>query len=301
MIYRVRHTTVYAYGQPVSLCHNLIHLTPRHTARQRCLATALEVTPHPAVQSSHVDFFGNLAHLLTIQEPHRSLTLTARHTVDVAPFVPPPLEETPPWEAVRERLARPGDAEALGASQFVFDSLSVQAFAALADYAAPSFRPGRPVLDAVLDLTRRIHADFAYDPTATTVATPLAEVLATRCGVCQDFAHLQIGCLRSLGLAARYVSGYLLTQPPPGQARLVGADASHAWPSVWCAGDGWVDVDPTNNQVPSDRHVTLAWGREYDDVSPIKGVILGGGDHSVSVAVDVVPEAECKDSPELRR
>ena len=289
MIYSVTHTTTYVYSQPVSLCHNLVHLTPRTTYRQTCIVTSLEVAPRPAVESAHVDFFGNTAHFLTIQEPHKCLTLTARHMVEVAPFLPPPPGETPPWEAVRARLARPADAHTLEASEFVFNSGSVHAAGPLADYAAPSFPAGRPLLDAVLDLTRRIHADFRYDPTATTVTTPLADVLASRRGVCQDFAHLQIGCLRSLGLAARYVSGYLLTQPPPGQPRLVGADASHAWPSVWCPGPGWIDVDPTNNQAPSDKHITLAWGRDYDDVSPIKGVILGGGAHDVAVAVDVVP------------
>ena len=289
MIYRVTHSTTYVYSQSVSLCHNLVHLTPRNTQRQSCIVTSLEVSPRPAVEASHFDFFGNAVHFLTIQEPHRRLTLTARHMVEVVPYTAPGLGETPPWEAVRVQLARPTDADNLEASQFAFDSASVRAWAALADYAAPSFPLGRPLFDAVLDLTRRIHAEFRYDPTATTIATPLSDVLASRRGVCQDFAHLQIGCLRSLGLASRYVSGYLLTRPPPGQARLVGADASHAWPSVYCPGRGWIDVDPTNNQVPSDRHVTLAWGRDYDDVSPIKGVILGGGEHTVTVGVDMAP------------
>jgi transglutaminase-like putative cysteine protease len=289
MIYRVTHTTTYAYSQPVSLCHNLLHLTPRATARQRCITNSMEVAPRPAIESFHSDFFGNAAAFLTIQEPHRRLTVTARCLIEVTPSTPPVPEDTPPWEEVRASLPSSRDRDGLEAAQFVFDSAYIKASAELTAYVLPSFPPDRPLLDAVLDLTERIHTDFRYDPTATTVATPLADVLANRRGVCQDFAHLQIGCLRSLGLAARYVSGYLLTQPPPGQPRLVGADASHAWPSVYCPGHGWLDVDPTNNQIPSEKHITLAWGRDYDDVSPVKGVILGGGEHGVSVAVDVIP------------
>ncbi len=176
------------------------------------------------------------------------------------------------------------------AYSFVFDSPYVPRDEALADYAAPSFPPGRPLLAAVFDLTTRIHREFRYDPRATTVATPMRKVLARRAGVCQDFAHLQLGCLRALGLAARYVSGYLVTEPPPGKARLVGADASHAWLSVFCPAWGWIDCDPTNDQVPGDRHVTLAWGRDYDDVCPVRGIVLGGGRSTLKVSVDVVPE-----------
>lgn len=199
MIYRVTHSTTYAYSQPVSLCHNLVHLAPRNTHRQTCIVTTLEVAPRPAIEVQHVDFFGNAVYFLTIQEPHKRLTLTARHMVEVAPFTPPDPGETPPWEAVRALLTHPTDADGLEASQFVFDSASVRAGAALAGYAAPSFPPGRPLLDAVLDLTHRIHAEFRYDPTATTIATPLSDVLASRRGVCQDFAHLQVGCMRSWG------------------------------------------------------------------------------------------------------
>jgi transglutaminase-like putative cysteine protease len=188
---------------------------------------------------------------------------------------------------VRDQLPADRNPTVLDAYQFVFDSRYVRSSAELADYARPSFTPGRPMLDAVLDLTRRVHQDFRYDQRATTVTTPLREVFAQRRGVCQDFAHLEIGCLRSLGLAARYVSGYLCTDPPPDQVRLVGADATHAWLSVYCREFGWIDVDPTNDRMPSDQHILLAWGRDYDDVSPIKGVILGGGQHVVKVAVEV--------------
>jgi transglutaminase-like putative cysteine protease len=189
---------------------------------------------------------------------------------------------------VQLRLRTDRDAVTLEACQFVFGSTLVKLEPWQADYAAPSFTPGRPLLGAVSNLTRRIHDDFTFDATATTTGTPLSEVFALHRGVCQDFAHLEIACLRSMGLAARYVSGYLRTVPPPGRPRLIGADASHAWLSVYCPGSGWVDFDPTNNQIPSTEHITLAWGRDFDDVSPIKGVILGGGRHSLSVAVDVV-------------
>ena len=205
-------------------------------------------------------------------------------------WCPPPrriAQATPPWESVRALLEQDHSPPGLEARQFVYDSHYVKASPALAAYAAPSFPANRPVLEAARDLTRRIHQDFQYDPKATTVATPIQEVLEHRRGVCQDFAHLQIGCLRALGLSARYISGYLRTVPPPGQERLVGVDASHAWLSVYCPGWGWVDLDPTNDLIPSDGHLVLAWGRDYDDVSPVKGVNLGGGRHSVIVGVDV--------------
>lgn len=288
MIYRVRHTTTYSYSEPVSLCHNVAHLLPRESPRQTCMESALEIEPRPAVSQARTDFFGNPVMFFTIQEPHRELRVTAHHLTNVVPTVLPDPETTLTWAAARAGLESARDPEGLAALQYIFDSPYIKSSPALAEYAAESFWPDRPFLAALLDLTRRIHAEFRYDPTATTIATPIAEVFAQRRGVCQDFAHLQIGCLRSLGLAARYVSGYLLTKPPEGQERLVGADASHAWLSAWCPGIGWIDVDPTNNQAPSDQHILLAWGRDYEDVSPIKGVILGGGQHTVRVAVDVV-------------
>jgi transglutaminase-like putative cysteine protease len=195
--------------------------------------------------------------------------------------------ETSPWEAVADRTTLP-----LDVLEFVFYSAAIPASADLEAYAGASFPPGRPLLDAVLDLTRRIHEEFTFDPKATTVATPLAEVFSSRRGVCQDFARLEIACLRSLGLPARYVSGYLETVPPPGRSRLLGADASHAWVAVYCPEAGWIHVDPTNNLLPSRTHVTVAWGRDYYDVSPIHGVILGGGNHTLRVNVDVLRLAE---------
>ena len=290
MIYRIRHTTSYDYGEPVSLCHNLVHLRPRSDPFQSTDEYRLTVEPEPAVLDESLDYFGNPVAHFTLQEPHRKLRVTATHRTEI---VPRPVHEpaaTPPWEAARDAIRRAETPEMLDALQYTFDSHYVPRGAELAEYARPSFAAGRPLLDGVLDLTRRIHADFAYDPKSTTITTPPAEVLAVRRGVCQDFAHLQIGSLRSLGLAARYISGYLMTTAEAGAIRLVGADASHAWLAVCIPGFGWVPVDPTNGILPGDRHILLAWGRDYDDVSPIKGVIVGDGPHTMSVGVDVVPE-----------
>ena len=285
MQYQVTHTTNYEYSEPVLLCQNLAHLTPRSVAEQQCWLSDLSITPQPAVMSNRIDYFGNPATFFTVQEPHRQLMLTASHLVEV--LVRPPPAPAPPWELVRDQLLIDRTPAVLDAFQFAFGSRYAQPSAELSEYALTSFGAGRPLLEAVLELTKRIHSDFVYDPKATTVATPLHEVFARRRGVCQDFAHLQIACLRSLGLAARYVSGYLCTNPPADQPRLIGADATHAWLSVFCPGQGWIDVDPTNDQVPVDKHILLAWGRDYDDVSPIKGVILGGGQHVVKVGVHV--------------
>jgi transglutaminase-like putative cysteine protease len=287
MTYRVTHTTTYRYGKVVSLCHNLVHLTPRTCARQTCLFSQLQITPSPKLFVEQADYFGNRATYFMVEEPHEELTLKAVSETEVVPFAAPDTAVTPSWERVRAFLEQDRSPQGLEACQFVYDSPYVKTSPELADYAAPSFPAGRPLLEAARDLTRRIHQDFCYDPKATTVATPLHEVLALQRGVCQDFAHLQIGCLRALGLSARYVSGYLRTDPLPGQERLVGTDGSHAWLSIYCPGLGWVDFDPTNDLIPSDGHLRLAWGRDYDDVSPVKGVNLGGGRHSVIVGVDV--------------
>jgi transglutaminase-like putative cysteine protease len=285
--YTITHVTTYEYTEPVSLCQNVAHLSVRACDRQRAQASVLSIAPDPAVIEERQDYFGNPVHYFTIQEPHRELTVEAAHRISVAAPLEVPPGATPPWEAVRDRLAHDRGPLWLDAYQFVFDSRYAAADPRYAEFAAESFAPGRPVLDAALHLVERVHAGFVYDPRATTVATPVAEVFDTRRGVCQDFAHFLLACLRSLGLAARYVSGYLSTVPPPGRPRLVGADATHAWVSLFCGDGGWVDLDPTNNQIPEERHVLLAWGRDYDDVSPLKGVILGGGQHVVKVSVDV--------------
>lgn len=292
MTYRVTHRTTYNYSEPVSLCHNVLRLTPRCTDQQTCLWSDLKVTPTPAVLSRTVDYFGNSSIFFTIQDRHQQLTITMNSEAVVRPTQIFLAGSTMSWNEVPGYLKMSLDAEDLEAYQYTFDSPYVATHERLAAYANLSFPPGRPILEGALDLTARIHQEFRYDGKATTVATPILDVLSRREGVCQDFAHLQIGCLRSLGLPARYVSGYLLTQPPPGQARLIGVDASHAWLSIYSPLLGWIDLDPTNNQIPSTSHITVAWGRDYDDVSPIKGVILGGGRQTIQVAVDVIPLEE---------
>ena len=287
MNYKITHSTTYSYSESVPICHNEVHLTPRESARQNCSYHRIAIRPHPLATDRRLDYFGNQVTFFTIEEGHHRLSVTARSKVQVHPLDLPPAESSPAWETVRDRL--PGDLSPAGLEtyQFAFKSPRVPISADLERYAVPSFPAKRPLIEALLDLTDRIHSDFEYDPTATTVTTPIDEVLRKRKGVCQDFAHLQIACVRSLGLAARYVSGYLLTAPPPGKERLIGADASHAWLSVFCPEIGWVDFDPTNNSISGTEHITLAWGRDYSDVCPIKGVFVGGGRHDVSVSVDV--------------
>jgi transglutaminase-like putative cysteine protease len=225
------------------------------------------------------------------------LTVTARSRVAVGPSLIPDAAETPAWESVRGWCRSDRSAPFLEAAEFTFASPLVPGETGFTQYAQESFPRGRPILEAVLELTARIHRDFRFDPTATTVATPLAQVLARRRGVCQDFAHLEIACLRGLGLPARYVSGYLETVPPPGQPRLLGADASHAWIAFFCPGLGWIDADPTNNVLPSLQHITLGWGRDYSDVAPIHGVLVGGEEHALTVGVDVLPQGPIEIEP----
>jgi transglutaminase-like putative cysteine protease len=289
MIFRVTHTTELSYETKVGLCHNLARLLPRESPQQKVLSAILQIEPLPHDHYPGTDYFGNRTDYFSIQQPHDKLVVTAVSEVDVSPAASSLFDHAakPSWERVREQLRRERSAEALDAYQFIVDSQMVSADEMLADYARPSFSPQRPFGEAVYHLMHRIHADFKYAPEFTTIATPLREVLEHRSGVCQDFAHLAIGCLRAQGLAARYVSGYIETDPPPGRERLVGTDASHAWISVFLPGGGWLDFDPTNNQRPGERHVTVAWGRDYADVTPLKGVAFGGGDHSLQVAVDV--------------
>ncbi len=292
MIYDVSHRTRYRYSIPVSFSHHRLHLTPRPCVNQVCHRTALAVTPNPTVQTASEDYFGNPVTNITLQDQHKELTLHSRSRLEVSPPSPPDPDRTVAWDTLYDDLYADTSDTGLDAVQYIFDSPKAAASSSLADYAGVSFPPGSPILAGALDLTRRIHDEFTYDSTATTVSTPVEEVFAGRRGVCQDFAHLQIACLRSLRIPARYVSGYLLTHPPEGKERLIGADASHAWLAVWCPGYGWVDLDPTNNLVVSVEHITVAWGRDYSDVSPIKGAIFGGGAHTIEVAVDVIPADE---------
>ena len=283
----VEHETHYRYGAPVEVAHHLAFLRPLEDRWQRLEQFELEVDPPPAHASSSVDRFGNVRQCLTTAGAHRELRVLARSRVRLSRR--PPVAATPPWEQVRERLRYRAGCRYEAATEFAVPSPYVPRLEALRRYALPSFAPGRPIADAALELMHRVHADFRYDSASTTVETPLAQVLDERRGVCQDFAHLLVGACRMLGLAARYVSGYLLTQPPPGMPLLIGADASHAWVAVWCPQDGddgaWLALDPTNDIVPDLDHVRVAVGRDFGDVAPLRGVIRGGGHHELAVRV----------------
>jgi transglutaminase-like putative cysteine protease len=289
MIYRIVHRTTYKYKNPVSLGNHVACLKPRLLPHQQLTQTELKIQPLPATRTERVDYFGNLLCFFTVQEPHKELVVEARSEVIMRDNASRWTQQSPPWEVAAQSLPDDLTPEGLEAYQFGFESPRIRMRTEFADYALQSFTPERPMTEALLDLTARIHNDFRFDSKVTTVRTTTEEVFRKRRGVCQDFAHLQIACLRSLNLAARYVSGYLRTYPPPGQPRLIGADASHAWVSAYCPGIGWLDMDPTNNLVPSNGHVTLAWGRDYSDVSPLRGLILGGGAHTLKVAVDMEP------------
>jgi len=287
----VVHETHYRYSSPVVLSQQLLHLTPRVLPWQAVHAHRIEVEPAAGEFDEHEDYYGNRTVHLLLAAPHEELVVRAESEVEVAPREKAALA-TPavPWETVRERLHALGDPSLLDPAAFQYESPHVETWREVHEYSSKSFTRGRAMLDAVLDLARRIHRDFAFDKKATSVATPLRQVLKQRRGVCQDFAHLMIGCLRALQLPARYVSGYILTAPPPGRPRRVGADASHAWVSVHCGeAAGWIDVDPTNDCVVDDEHVTLGWGRDFGDITPMRGVILGGGDQALEVRVTVTP------------
>jgi transglutaminase-like putative cysteine protease len=288
-LYEVTHITTYDYRSPVTVSHHLLRVSPRRLSRQFRLEHAILTDPVAATTSQRADYFGNEVTFATIEGAHRRLRVSSRSRVAIGPaFIPEP-SETPEWESVRGLCRSDRSSAVLEAIEFTFASPIVPIEPAFTEYAAASFPRRRSILEAAIDLTSRIHADIKFDATATTISTPVLEVLEKRRGVCQDFAHFEIACLRSLGLPARYVSGYLESIPPPGQPRLVGADASHAWVSLFCPSIGWIDLDPTNDCLPSMRHITTAWGRDYSDVSPIRGVLLGSGEHTLSVGVDVVP------------
>lgn len=289
MKYKIHHRTVYDYAQVVSISQHLLHMVPRSHGLQSCLRTFVQIDPTPTVRSESVDYFQNAVTHVTIQEPHKTLEISAFSDLEIT--APPRLQlsMSPAWEDVAALFAAVDSQELLDAYQFAFASPYVTDIDQARSFAEVSFTPGRPLLEAAMDLTTRIYTDFKYEGGVTDVSTPVAEVMQAKRGVCQDFAHVQLACLRSLGLPARYVSGYLLTHPPEGQDRLIGADESHAWIAVWCPGIGWVDFDATNNLIPTDEHITLGWGRDYGDVSPINGFMIGGGEHEVKVSVDVQP------------
>ena len=285
MIYDVRHRTTFSYEDRVSVSQHVLHLMPRETPAQSRLAFELKIVPDASAVSVRNDYYGNTVHHVSIQEPHNELVVESRSRIDVS--APGGANEGPPWESIAAATNTLPSAD-----QFTYDSPFSARSKPVCDYALESFTPGRAVVEAALDLTARIFRDFRYEGGVSDVSTPVAQVLAMRKGVCQDFAHLELACVRSLGVPGRYVSGYLLTRPPPGREKLVGSDASHAWISIWCGPDlGWIDFDPTNNRLSGDEHITLAWGRDYGDVSPINGFIVGGGSHQVTVGVDVAPVA----------
>lgn len=296
MLFRVRHATRYDYATSVDLAAHLLHLSPRaDLVGQQVLSAEILATPVPSRRRVGTDHFGNAATWLFLDAPHTTFAVVMQAEVAVDFPPPPPIAGTPPWEAVAAAAREGGpQGDAWMAAEFAQASSMAPASRDAGAYAAASFPPGRPILAALLDLNARIAREFSFRAGVTTIATPVEEVLRKRQGVCQDFTHLMVAALRALGLPARYVSGYVRTRPPPGQKRRRGADQSHAWVGAWLGpGLGWVDLDPTNALVVKDEHVVLGWGRDFGDVSPVRGVVLGGGDHGLVVSVDLEPlEAE---------
>ncbi len=290
MIYDIRHVTRYEYGSTVTFSHCSLRLLPHDEPGQKVLETKLSIDPSPRETIERACFFGNRVTSLTISTPHRRLTVEAKATVDIAREPPPEPQTTPLWEAVRDHAFGSESLSPTSPTHFLFPSRFVPQFNPAADYAAESFLPGRPVLEAAMDLMHRMRNDFTYDPKATVVSTPLSEAFEKRSGVCQDFAHIMIAGLRGIGLPAAYVSGYIRTIPPAGKKRLEGADATHAWVTLWCGEDtGYIGLDPTNCLLVGNDHISLAWGRDYADISPVAGIILGASDQEIEVKVDVVP------------
>lgn len=294
--YHIQHDTVYDYHSPVTQSRQILRLTPRILPWQTPVSHVIEVDPQPDHMDFLLDCFGNPLQYFTLMSDHRALSVRAHSVVDITHRHLPEPEATPSWEAVvthlrfrHDRRYLPYDFEA---TQFRFESNHIRLLPHIRDWALEVFTPGKPVLAALGALQSRIFHEFIFDPQATTISTPVAEVFRNRRGVCQDFAHFMISCLRAIGLPARYVSGYLLTHPPAGQARLIGADASHAWVSVYIPGHGWVDSDPTNNLFPDLEHITLCWGRDFSDVSPIRGMMYGSSAHGLTTSVTVMPESE---------
>jgi transglutaminase-like putative cysteine protease len=292
---RVEHRTQYIYETPVSMSHHVGCLEPRTLPYQHLRSFDLVVDPVPAQLIHRADYFGNTLHQFQLVGAHDRLTVTSHSVVELSAREPCLSGTSESWERVACELRHPGRDVVLDVTQYLSRSPQVVITSEIAEFARASFPEGRELIDGALDLTHRIHDEFTFDPSATTAATAVEKMLADRRGVCQDFAHFEIACLRSLGLAARYVSGYLLTDPPPGQPRLIGADASHAWISIFAPDRGWIDLDPTNDVVVTQGHVTIGWGRDYGDVTPLRGVLLGGAKHQLLVGVSVIPlEGDCR-------
>jgi transglutaminase-like putative cysteine protease len=289
--YRVEHRTTYRYSEPVTLSHQQLHLTPRHLAYQRSRTHEVTITPAPTYRRERTDAFGNPVTEIAIESAHSTLEIIGRSAVELSGRERPEADKSAAWETVREALAyragwRP-DPDVLEATQFLFESLHARVKRELRAYASDCFRPGRSVLESAQALMGKIHAEFKFDAEATTTTTPVMTFFKQKRGVCQDFTHFMISCLRSTGLAARYVSGYLVNRPAPGKQRPVGAEASHAWVALFVPGSSWIELDPTNNMLPSWEHITLGWGRDFSDVTPLRGVINGGGEQTLTVKVNV--------------
>ena len=288
--YRVVHETRYRYSSTVTLSQQYLHLTPRSFPCQQLESHLIWLDPVAGDSKEGLDYFGNCTRHITLTHPHDSLLVHAESTVSLRErYTLEQIAGSLPWESARDMMGKEKSAATLEACRYLYASPHVMLFAELEAYARQSYTPARPQLDAALDLTHRIFEDFEFDAKATDISTPLEQVLRGRRGVCQDFAQLMIGCLRSIGLPARYVSGYILTHPAPGKPRLIGADASHAWVSVFCPALGWVDFDPTNRCLVQHEHITLGWGRDFSDVTPMRGIVLGGGKQELDVQVTVTP------------
>jgi transglutaminase-like putative cysteine protease len=290
VIYDIRHVTTYSYAYLVNFARCSLRLQPRNLISQRVISHHVTIEPKPVARSVRVDFFGTLTESIVVEKPHHVLRIDSQSRVFVDRSIPHADEPGLPWEIVRDQILAARDLTATSPINYMFASPMVPIVDAVTAYAAHSFAPKQGIVTCAADLMTRIYREFKYDPSATVIATPLQEVLDNRHGVCQDFAHLMISGLRGLGLSAAYVSGYLRTYPPEGQPRLQGADATHAWVSVWCGEDlGWVGFDPTNNIIAANDHIVLAEARDFADVSPVDGIIVGSRQQKLTVGVDVIP------------
>jgi transglutaminase-like putative cysteine protease len=290
MHYQITHTTNYGYSTPVNVCHNILTLTPRADDRVRCQNHRLRIRPHPTSSHRRIDYFGNHVMVFSIEENHDELSITSNSRVHVKPQPTTTPSSSVEWSTVSQRVSSREDSRWLSTYPYLFDSPRVQRNDELKAFALLEFLPQRPILESLLGLNSRIHREFEYDPVATHVFTPTLQAFRLKRGVCQDFAHILVASLRTIGLPARYVSGYLRTIPRPGKERLVGADQSHAWVAAYCGEQlGWVEVDPTNDCICGTDHIPIAWGRDYSDIVPVRGVFLGGGENTINVSVDVMP------------
>lgn len=292
MLYHVRHITTYEYSKTVAESEHILRLRPRLTDNQVCISSEVSLTPTQRRRTARTDYFGNRMEIVTVEEPHDELVVDARSVVRVSKRRPRDLEATLAWNGIGDALSLARTPSEIEAANYMFDTPLTRAERDLLAYAVEDFVPGRPVALVARDLMNRIRRDFKYEPGVTDASTPVDKVFELMAGVCQDLTHVMLAVLRARGLASRYVSGYLLTYPPPGRPRMRGADQSHAWVSVWCPPLGWIDYDPTNNILPDDEHITIAYGRDFADISPISGIMLGGGEHEVEVSVDVAPAEE---------